>query len=100
MKLYFATGACSLSPHIVLREAGLPFDLETVVTEIKKTATGVDYYALIAKGYVPALKLQDGAVLTDGPAIVQYISDNAPNAKLAPANGTIERARLQEWLNF
>ena len=100
MKLYFAPGACSLSPHIVLREAGLPFETMKVSTKTKKTDDGGDYLQVNPKGYVPTLELDDGQRLTEGPAIVQYIADKAPGSKLAPANGTLERYRLQEWLNF
>ena len=100
MKLYFARNACSLSPHIVLREAGLPFELERVDTKTHKTRSGIDFYSINPKGYVPALQLDDGQVLTEGPAIVQYIADLKPESKLAPAPGTMERYRLQEWLNF
>jgi len=100
MKLYYTPGACSLSPHIALREAGLSFDLEKVDLATKKTESGKDFNTINFKGYVPALQLDDGSILTEGPAIVQYIADKAPQSKLAPANGTIERYRLQEWLNF
>lgn len=100
MKLYFAPGACSLSPHIALREAGLPFTLEQVDIFTGKTAGGEDFAATNPKGYVPALKLDDGSVLTEGAAIVQYIADLAPSVGLAPRPATLERARLQEWLNF
>jgi glutathione S-transferase len=100
MKLYFAPGACSLSPHIVLLESGQKFEAEKVDLGSKKTASGQDFNAINPKGYVPALVMDDGAVLTEGPAIVQYIADKAPNAKLAPANGSLERYRLQETLNF
>jgi len=100
MKLYFAPGACSLSPHIVLRELGLPFDLVKVDLAAKKTADGGDYRAINPKGYVPALRLDDGQVLTEGPAVVQYLADRKPEAGLAPANGTFARSQLQEWLNF
>ena len=100
MKLYFAPGACSLSPHIVLRELGLPFDLVKVDLAAKKTADGGDYRAINPKGYVPALRLDDGQVLTEGPAVVQYFADRKPEAGLAPANGTFARSQLQEWLNF
>jgi glutathione S-transferase len=100
MKLYYAPGACSLSPHIVAREAGLPLTLVRVDTKTKKTATGDDFRAINAKGYVPLLELDDGTRLTEGPAIVQYLADRAPAKALAPANGTLERYRLQEWLNF
>jgi len=100
MKLYFAHGACSLSPHIVLRESGLPFELEAVDLETKKTAGGADYYGINPKGYVPALMLDDGQVLTEGPAIVQYLADLVPEKRLAPPAGSMERYRLMEWLNF
>jgi len=100
MKLYFTPGACSLSPHIVLREANLPFDLVQVDLRAKKTKSGDDFAKINPKGYVPALQLDDGSLLTEGPAMVQYLADKAPNAKLAPANGTMERYRLQEQLNF
>jgi glutathione S-transferase len=100
MKLYFSPGACSLSPHIVLREAGLPVDLERVDLGKKLTRGGGDFLAINPKGSVPVLQLDDGAYLTEGPAIVQYIADLAPEKHLAPPAGTIERYRLQEWLNF
>jgi len=100
MKLYYSTGACSLSPHIVLREAGLPFELERVNLASKKTAAGDDYLAVNPKGYVPALKFDNGDVLTEGPAIVQYLADKTPEKQLAPAAGTMERYHLIEWLNF
>jgi glutathione S-transferase len=101
MKLYYSPGACSLSPHIALREAGIPFTLEKV--DLGKHALaggGGDYYGVNPKGYVPALELDDGQVLTEGPAIVQYIADQRPQSGLAPAAGTMERYRLAEWLNF
>lgn len=100
MKLYFSPGACSLSPHIVLREGGFRFDIERVDLKTKKTASGGDYMAVNPKGYVPALQLDDGTILTEGPAIVQYLADQVPDKKLAPPNGTIERYQLQSWLNF
>lgn len=100
MKLYYSPGACSLSPHIVLREAGLPFDLVRVDTKTKKTEKGDDYWAVNPKGSVPALKLDDGEVITEGPAIVQYLADKAGKTDLAPTAGTKERTRLQEWLNY
>ena len=100
MKLYFSPGACSLSPHIVLEEAGLPFDIEQVNLATKKTKGGDDFTAINSKGYVPALKLDSGEVLSEGPAIVQYLADLKPESKLAPPAGTIERVRLQEYLNF
>ncbi len=100
MKLYFSPGACSLSPHIALAEAGLAADYVKVNLKEKKTEAGDDYLKVNAKGQVPALVLDGGGVLTEGPAIVQYIADKAPNANLAPANGTLERYQLQEWLNL
>src|SRR3954452_24140693 len=100
MKLYYSPGACSLSPHIALLEAGLDFTLERVDVRAKQTASGADFLAINSKGYVPALELKDGAVLTEGPAIVQFIADLAPDRQLAPANGTLERYRLIESLNF
>jgi glutathione S-transferase len=100
MKLYFAPGACSLSPHIVLRELGLPFDLVKVDLGAKKTADGADFKAINPKGYVPTIETEDGSVLTEGPAIVQYLADLKPEAKLAPPNGSFERSRLQEMLNY
>lgn len=100
MKLYYAPGACSLSPHISLREAGVSFDLEKVDTRTRRTESGVDYLSINPKGYVPALQLDGDEVLTEGAAVVQFIADRHPDAGLAPANGTLERARLQEHLNF
>ncbi len=100
MKLYFSPGACSLSPHIVLRELGVPFELVKVDLGEHKTASGDDYKAINPKGYVPALQTDDGKVLTEGVAINQYLADRKPETELAPANGTFERYKLQEWLNF
>jgi len=100
MKLYFSPGACSLSPRIVAAEAGIPLDFEKVDLASKKTESGRDFTTINPKGYVPALELDDGTVLTEGPAIVQYLADRAPEKRLAPANGTLERYKLQEWLNF
>ena len=100
MKLYFSPAACSLSPHIVLREAGLDAELVQVDLKTKKTKSGDDFTAVNPKGQVPTLVLDDGQIFTEGPAIVQYLADKKPDAKLAPPNGTIERYRLQEWLNF
>ncbi|MGO9451950.1 MAG: glutathione transferase GstA [Candidatus Binataceae bacterium] len=100
MKLYYAPGACSLSPHIVAMEAGVPVDMEKVNLAEHKTESGQDYLTINPKGYVPALRLDDGSVLTEGPAIVQYLADQKPASGLAPAAGTIQRYRLQEWLNF
>jgi glutathione S-transferase len=100
VKLYYAPFACSLSPHIALREAGLDFELSRVDLRAQKTLDGEDYNAINPKGYVPALRLDDGQVLSEGPAIVQYIADLKPESKLAPPQGSFERYRLQEWLNF
>ena len=100
MKLYYSPGACSLSPHIVLREAGLAFEPVLASTKTHKLQDGTDYYGINPKGYVPRLELDNGERLTEGPAIVQYIADQAPAKKLAPAAGTMARYRLQEWLNF
>jgi glutathione S-transferase len=100
MKLYFSPGACSLSPHICLRESGLKFDLEQVDIGTKRTKAGADYTKVNAKGYVPALQLDNGEVLTEGPAIVQYIADQKPESGLVPKAGSMERYRAQEWLNF
>jgi len=100
MKLYFAPGACSLSPHIVLREAGINADLEQVDLRTKKTKNGADYTTINPKGQVPTLVLENCETLTERPAIVQYMSDQKPDSSLAPPNGTLERYRLQEWLNF
>jgi glutathione S-transferase len=100
MKLYYAPGACSLASHIVLRELGRPFQLVAVSLSRKTTADGRDFLTVNPKGYVPALELDDGAVLTEGPAILQYLADLEPGRALAPANGSLARYRLQEWLAF
>src|SRR3984885_9885807 len=100
MKLYYTPGACSLSPHIVAEEAGIPLELELVDLKTHKTADGRDFTTINPKGYVPALKLGDGTLLTEGPAIVQYLADQKPDSKLAPACGTLARYQLQEWLTF
>src|SRR5690606_35995802 len=100
MKLYFSPGACSLSPHIVLREAGATFDLEQVNLQDKKTKPGGDYLSVNAKGQVPMLELDNGERLTEGPAVVQWIADHNPGAGLIPEAGKMERYRVQEWLNF
>ena len=100
MKLYYSPGACSLSPHIVLCEAGLAFELEKVDLSKKRTASGKDFLTINPKGYVPALKCDNGEVLTEGPAIVQYVADLAPQKQLAPAAGSFARYHCQEWLNF
>jgi glutathione S-transferase len=98
--LYYSPGACSLSPHIALREAGLPFELDAVDFKTRTTRSGADFSQINPKGYVPALRLKDGQILTEGAVIVQYVADQKPEANLAPAPGTFERVRLQEWLHF
>ena len=100
MKLYFSPGACSLSPHIVLLEAGLAFTSERVDLREKKTAGGEDFRAINPKGYVPALALDDGSLLTEGPAIVQYLADLAPGAALLPPVGDAARYQVISWLNY
>jgi glutathione S-transferase len=100
MKLYYSAGACSLSPHIALREAGIKFELVRAVLATHKLADGADYYAINPKGQVPVLELDDGERLSEGPAILQYIADHAPASGLAPVAGTMARYRLMEWLNF
>ena len=100
MKLYYSPGACSLSPHIALREAGIAFEAVKAPTKTHQLDDGTDYYSINPLGYVPLLELDDGARLREGPAIVQYIADLAPTRNLAPANGTLARYRLQEWLTF
>ena len=100
MKLYYSPGACSLSPHIALREAGLAFEPVLASTKTHQLADGADYYEINPLGYVPMLELDDGTRLREGPAIVQYIADQVPTKNLAPANGTLPRYRLQEWLTF
>lgn len=100
MKLYYSPGASSLSPHIALREAGLAFEPVLASTKTHRLKDGSDYYQLNPLGYVPLLELDDGTRLREGPAIVQYIADLAPLKNLAPANGTLPRYRLQEWLAF
>jgi glutathione S-transferase len=100
MKLFYAPGACSHAPHILLREAGLNFTLEKVDLGAKKTESGADFSKINPFGYVPALQLDNGEVLTEGPAIDQYIADLAPAKGLAPANGTPARYKMQSWLNF
>jgi len=100
MTLYFFPGACSLSPHIVLRETGADFELEQVNNQEKKTKTGKDYWTINPKGQVPSLELDNGERLTEGPVIVQYLADQKAAAGLAGAPGTMERYRIQEWLNF
>jgi glutathione S-transferase len=100
MKLYYSPGACSLSPHIALHEAGLAFEPVLASTKSHKLQDGTDYYGINPLGYVPMLELDDGTRLREGPAILQYIADLVPLKNLAPANGTMQRYRLQEWLTF
>ncbi|CEJ12823.1 Glutathione S-transferase GST-6.0 [bacterium YEK0313] len=100
MKLYYSPGACSLAPHIVAQELGLPLQLEKVALATKTTEAGADYFAVNPKGSVPALQLDSGDVLTEGPAISQYLADQKPGSTIAPANGTMARSRLQEMLNY
>ena len=100
MKLYYMPGACLLSPHIVAREAGSDLQLVKVDGKTKRTEDGADFMAINPKGYVPALELDDGQLLTEGPAIVQYLADLKPASGLAPANGTLARYRLQEVLGY
>src|SRR6187399_2552327 len=100
MQLYFAPGACSLASHITAREAGINIDLKRADTKTKKLEDGSDYLAVNSKGAVPALKLDNGQVLTEGVAIMQYLADQKPESNLAPKNGTFERYRVQEWLNY
>jgi glutathione S-transferase len=100
MQLYYSPAACSLASHITLREAGIPFDLKRADVRTKKLEDGSDYLAINPKGAVPALKLDDGKVLTEGVAIMQYLADQKPDSGLAPKNGSFERYQLQEWLNY
>jgi glutathione S-transferase len=100
MKLYYTPGACSMAVHVTLREAGLPFDLEKVDLRSKRTQNGEDYARINPKGYVPALQLEDGSVLTEVGVCVQYVADLAPHSELAPIAGTMARYRLMEWINF
>jgi len=100
MKLYYSPGACSLSPHIALHEAGLAFTPVLASTKSHKLQDGTDYYEINPLGYVPMLELDDGTRLREGPAIVQYIADQVPLKMLAPVNGSLQRYRLQEWLTF
>lgn len=100
MKLYYDSASCAMSPHIVLCELGLEFDIEKVDLAAQRTETGADYRAINPKGYVPALALDDGAVLTEGGMIVQWLADQRPEAGLLPPVGTLDRYRVQEWLSF
>ena len=100
MKLYYSPGACSLSPHIALEETGLKYELVKASTKTHQLEDGTDFYTINPLGYVPVLELDDGRRLFENPAISQYIADQAPDKKLAPANGSFERYQLQSWLNF
>jgi glutathione S-transferase len=100
MKLYFSPGACSLASHIALHESGLPFEIDQFIAATGMTTSGEDFKQVNPKGYVPAIRLNDGSVLTEGAAVLQYIADQNPLSGLAPKAGTMERYRLQEWLTF
>ncbi len=100
MKLYYLPGACSMAAHIILREAGYAFEIDKVDLATQTTAAGENYKEVNAKGYVPALRLDSGEVLTEDAVILQYLADQKPDAALAPPAGTMERYRLMEWLNF
>ena len=100
MKLYFSPGSCSLAVNIALQESGLAYTPVKVDLKAKKTASGEDYNSINPKGYVPALGLDNGVLLSEVPAVLQYVADLAPQAKLAPANGTLERYQLQSWLTY
>lgn len=100
MRLYYAPGACSLSPHIVAREASLPLQLVKVDTKTHRIEGGRDFHEVNPRGYVPVLEMDDGALLREGSAIVQFLADRAPQARLIPVAGTMDRVRAQEWLNF
>jgi glutathione S-transferase len=100
MKLFYSPGACSLATHIALFESGLDFSAERVDLKTKQTAGGADFRAINPKGYVPALQLADGTVLTEGPALLQFVADQAPAKQLAPAFGEVARYQLIGWLNF
>lgn len=100
MKLYIKPGSCSLASHIALHEVGATFDIDPVNFEVGQSESGIDYSTINPKGYVPALQLDTGEVLTEGASVLQYIADQNPNSGLAPSSGSIERARLQEYLNY
>lgn len=100
MKLYFAPGACSLASHIALYETGMPFETDQFIAASGKTARGEDFSQVNPKGYVPTIRLDDGSILTEGVAVLQYIADRNPASGLAPKAGTMARYRLQEWLTY
>lgn len=100
MKLYYSPGTCSLASHIALYETGLPFEIDRLIKTTKMTVGGEDFMQINPKGYVPTIKLDDGSILTEGAAVLQYIADQKPDSGLAPKAGTMERYRLQEWLTF
>ncbi len=100
MKLYYSPGACSLASHIALQETGLPFEIDRFIASTGKTASGEDFLQINPKGYVPTIRMDDGGILTEGGAVLQYIADQNPASNLAPKAGTMERYRLQEWLTF
>lgn len=100
MKLYYSPGACSLASHIALYETGLPFETDQLIKTTKMTAGGENFMQINPKGYVPAIRLDDGSILTEGAAVLQYIADQRPGSGLAPKAGTMERYHLQEWLTY
>jgi glutathione S-transferase len=100
MKLYYSPGACSLASHIALYETGLPFETDQIIKTTKMTAGGENFMQINPKGYVPAIRLDEGSILTEGAAVLQYIADQKPDSGLAPKAGTMERYRLQEWLTY
>ncbi|MBI3897109.1 MAG: glutathione transferase GstA [Gammaproteobacteria bacterium] len=100
MKLYYTPGVCSLSPHIVAREAGIPLDLIKVDIKTHKTEAGEDYYAINPRGYVPVLELEDGTRMREGAVLVQFLADKAPTTGLLPPAGSVERLQVQEWLTY
>ncbi|MCB8819915.1 glutathione transferase GstA [Microvirga rosea] len=100
MKLYYSSGACSLAPHIVAAEAGLPLELDRVNLTTKTTESGCDFLSVNPKGYVPALLLDTGELLTEGPVVIEFLADQAPASGLLPPYGSLDRRRVQEWLAF